>query len=122
MRGPIGYALGYPVRMPSPIPNVDLISHGSLTFAAPDLVRFPGLAIALEAGRAGGGAPCAFIAADGVAVTRFLDGEFPLGGIPRLLRDAVEQFGARHAPASVAEVAALHDEVTEFAVRWKGVA
>ena len=122
MRGPIGYALGYPVRMASPIPNVDLIAHGSLTFAAPDLVRFPGLAIALEAGRAGGGAPGALIAADGVAVTRFLDGEFPLGGIPRLLRDAVDQFGARHAPASVDEVAALHDEVTEFAVRWKGAA
>jgi 1-deoxy-D-xylulose-5-phosphate reductoisomerase len=122
MRGPIGYALGYPVRMASPIPNVDLIAHGSLTFAAPDLVRFPGLAIALEAGRAGGGAPGALIAADGVAVTRFLDGEFPLGGIPRLLRDAVDQFGARHAPESVDEVAALHEEVTEFAERWRGVA
>jgi len=122
MRGPIGYALGYPVRMPSPIPNVDLIAQGSLTFAAPDLVRFPGLAIALEAGRAGGGAPGALIAADGVAVTRFLDGEFPLGGIPQLLREAVDQFGARHAPASVDEVAALHEEVTEFAVRWKGAA
>ena len=52
MRGPIGYALGYPVRMASPIPNVDLAAQGSLTFAAPDLVRFPGLAIALEAGQA----------------------------------------------------------------------
>ena len=122
MRGPIGYALGYPVRMASVIPNVDLVAHGSLTFAAPDLVRFPGLAIALEAGRAGGGAPGALIAADGVAVTRFLDGEFPLGGIPRLLRDAVDQFGARHAPESVDEVAALHEEVTEFAERWRGVA
>jgi 1-deoxy-D-xylulose 5-phosphate reductoisomerase len=57
-----------------------------------------------------------------VAVTRFLDGEFPLGGIPRLLRDAVDQFGARHAPESVDEVAALHEEVTEFAERWRGVA
>jgi len=120
MRGPIGYALGYPVRMASPIPNVDLAAQGSLTFAAPDLVRFPGLAIALEAGRTGGGAPGALIAADGVAVTRFLAGEFPLGGIPQLLHDAVDQFGARHAPASVDEVAGLHEEVTEFAVRWRG--
>ena len=122
MRGPIGYALGYPVRMASPIPNVDLADQGSLTFAAPDLERFPGLAIALEAGGSGGGAPGALIAADGVAVTRFLNGEFPLGGIPQLLRDAVNQYGARHAPASVEEVTALHDEVTEFAVRWKGAA
>ncbi len=122
MRGPIGYALGYPMRMASTILNVDLVSHGSLTFTAPDLVRFPGLAIALEAGRAGGAAPGALIAADGVAVTRFLAGEFPLGGIPQLLRDAVERFGVRSAPASVAEVIALHEEVTLFAERWSGAA
>lgn len=120
MRGPIGYALGYPMRMASTIPNVDLVSHGSLTFTAPDLVRFPGLAIALEAGRASGAAPGALIAADGVAVTRFLAGEFPLGGIPQLLRDAVERFGVRSAPASVSEVIALHEEVTLFAERWSG--
>ncbi len=122
MRGPIGYALGYPVRMTSTLPSVDLASHGVLTFDAPDLIRFPGLAIALEAGRAGGAAPGALIAADGVAVTRFLAGEFPLDGIPQLLRDAVEQFGVRPAPASVAEVIALHAEVTIFAERWSGVA
>jgi 1-deoxy-D-xylulose-5-phosphate reductoisomerase len=122
MRGPIGYALGYPVRMAAAIPNVDLASHGSLTFAAPDLARFPGLAIALEAGHAGGSAPGALIAADGVAVTRFLAGEFPLGGIPNLLRDAVERFGVRPAAASVPEVIALHEEVTTFAQRWAGAA
>ena len=122
MRGPIGYALGYPVRMAASIPNVDLASHGSLTFAAPDLARFPGLAIALEAGRAAGAAPGALIAADGVAVDRFLAGDFPLGGIPQLLRDAVNQFGTRPAPASVEEVISLHEEVTQFAVRWSGAA
>ena len=122
MRGPIGYALGYPVRMDATIPNVNLSSHGSLTFAAPDLARFPGLAIALEAGCAGGSAPGALIAADGVAVTRFLAGEFPLGGIPNLLREAVERFGVRPAAASVSEVIALHEEVTEFAQRWAGAA
>ncbi len=122
MRGPIGYALGYPVRMAASIPNVDLASHGSLTFAAPDLARFPGLAIALEAGRAAGAAPGALIAADGVAVDRFLAGDFPLGGIPQLLRDAVDQFGARPAPASVEEVISLHEEVTQFAERWSGAA
>lgn len=122
MRGPIGYALGYPMRMASTIPNADLVAHGSLTFTAPDLVRFPGLAITLEAGRAGGGAPGALIAADGVAVTRFLAGEFPLGGIPQLLRDAVERFDVRSALASVFEVIALHEEVTLFAERWSGAA
>lgn len=120
MRGPIGYALGYPVRMVATIPNVDLASHGSLTFVAPDLARFPGLAIALEAGRAGGSAPGTLIAADGVAVDRFLAGDFPLGGIPRLLHDAVARFAGRTAPTTVAEVAALHEEVTAFAQGWSG--
>lgn len=122
MRGPIGYALGYPVRMAASIPNVDLVSHESLTFAAPDLARFPGLAIALEAGRVGGAAPGTLIAADGVAVDRFLAGEFPLGGISRLLYDAVSQFGSGTAPRNVAEVIALHEEVTSFAQRWNGAA
>ncbi len=120
MRGPIGYALGYPVRMAATIPSVDLASQGSFTFATPDLARFPGLAIALEAGRAAGAAPGALIAADGVAVDRFLAGDFPLGGIPQLLRDAVDQFGSRPSPASVEEVIALHEEVTQFAERWSG--
>ncbi|MFM9129511.1 MAG: hypothetical protein ACKOPF_06680 [Candidatus Limnocylindrus sp.] len=109
MRGPIGYSLGYPERMAATIPIVDLASHGSLTFSAPDLTRFPGLAIALEAGRAGGAAPGALIAADGVAVDRFLAGEFQLGGIPRLLQGAVDQFGIRPGPSSVEEVIALHE-------------
>jgi len=122
MRGPIGYALGYPVRMAASIPNVDLVSHESLTFAAPDLARFPGLAIALEAGRVGGAAPGTLIAADGVAVDRFLAGEFPLGGISRLLYDALSQFGSGTAPRNVAEVIALHEEVTSFAQRWNGAA
>lgn len=122
MRGPIGYALGYPERMAATNPNVDLISQASLTFAAPDFARFPGLAIALAAGRAGGAAPGALIAADGVAVERFLAGDFPLGGIPRLLDEAVARFGSGKAPTNVAEVIALHDEVTAFAQRWTGAA
>lgn len=121
MRGPIGFALGYPVRMNSAASIVDLAAHGSLTFAAPDLTRFPGLRVALEAGRAGGAAPGALIAADGVAVDRFLSGEFPLGGIPQLLHDTVEHFGARTAPTSVEGVIALHDEVTQFAERWRRI-
>jgi 1-deoxy-D-xylulose 5-phosphate reductoisomerase len=57
-----------------------------------------------------------------VAVDRFLAGDFPLGGIPQLLRDAVDQFGTRPGPASVEEVIALHEEVTQFAERWSGAA
>ena len=122
MRGPISFALGYPRRMPVAIPNVDLAAQGSLTFSEPDPVRFPGLAVALEAGRSSGAAAGALIAADDVAVARFLAGEYPLGGIPRLLRAAVDTFGTRPAPSSLAEVLDLHNEVTVFAESWRGAA
>lgn len=121
MRGPISFALGYPERMATSTPPIDLAVHGSLHFSHPDLTRFPGLAVALDAGRAGGAAPGALIAADGVAVDRFLEGDFPLGAIPQLLRDAVERYGVRPSPKSLSDVLALHEEVAAFATEWRGV-
>ena len=47
--------------------------------------RFPALRIAREAGRIGPRATAALIAADEVAVARFLDGTLDFPGIPRLL-------------------------------------
>lgn len=119
MREPISYALGYPKRMEAAAPSLNLALRGQLSFSDPDLERFPGLAIALEAGRVGGAAPGALIAADDVAVKRFLADEFSLGAIPQLLRTAVEHFGVRPAPKGVDEVIELHAEVTSFAEHWK---
>ena len=64
-----------------------------LDFRAPDEGRFPALRIAREAGRIGSRASAALIAADEVAVTRFLDGTLDFPGIPRLLEAAVGRFG-----------------------------
>jgi 1-deoxy-D-xylulose-5-phosphate reductoisomerase len=93
MRLPIQYALTYPERRPSPTAAADLIDIGRLDFRAPDLERFPALRIAREAGIAGPWASAALIAADDVAVDRFLDGTLDFSGIPRLLEAAVERFG-----------------------------
>jgi 1-deoxy-D-xylulose-5-phosphate reductoisomerase len=93
MRLPIQYALTYPERRPSPTAAADLIDIGRLDFRAPDLERFPALRIAREAGIAGPWASAALIAADDVAVDRFLDGTLDFPGIPRLLEAAVERFG-----------------------------
>jgi 1-deoxy-D-xylulose-5-phosphate reductoisomerase len=93
MRLPIQYALTYPDRRPSPAAAVDLIAAGRLDFRAPDETRFPALRIAREAGRSGPRASAALIAADDVAVARFLEGTLDLPGIPRLLEAAVERFG-----------------------------
>ena len=94
MRTPIQYALTYPDRLPSPSAAVDLVAAGRLDFRAPDEGRFPALRIAREAGRIGQRATTALIAADDVAVARFLDGTLAFDGIPRLLEAAVGRFGA----------------------------
>jgi 1-deoxy-D-xylulose-5-phosphate reductoisomerase len=93
MRLPIQYAMTYPVRRPSPVAPPDLIAAARLDFRAPDLDRFPALRIAREAGIAGPRASAALIAADDVAVSRFLAGTLDFVGIPRLLEAAVERFG-----------------------------
>jgi 1-deoxy-D-xylulose-5-phosphate reductoisomerase len=93
MRLPIQYALTYPDRRPSPAAPPDLVAVGRLDFRAPDETRFPALRIAREAGRLGPRASAALIAADDLAVGRFLDGTLAFDGIPRLLAAAVERFG-----------------------------
>ena len=93
MRLPIQYALTYPERLASPTPAADLVAVGRLDFRAPDETRFPALRIARDAGRIGSRASAALIAADEVAVSRFLDGTLDFPGIPRLLEAAVRRFG-----------------------------
>jgi 1-deoxy-D-xylulose-5-phosphate reductoisomerase len=105
MRLPIQYALTHPDRMPSPAAPPDLIGAGRLDFRAPDEARFPALRIAREAGRTGSRASAALIAADEVAVARFLDGSLDFRGIPRLLEAAVARFG--QGPDQAPDVGAL---------------
>ena len=112
MRLPIQYALTYPDRRPSPAAPADLLGTARLDFRAPDLERFPALRIAREAGRMGPRATTALIAADDVAVARFLAGRLDFQGIPRLLEDAVARYGAPdRAEPDLAEVLALDAEV-----------
>lgn len=74
MRLPIQYALTYPARIASNFPRLHFSRLGALTFEAPDTETFRGLTIAVEAGRAGGTAPCVMNAANEVAVEAFLGG------------------------------------------------
>src|SRR5207245_622597 len=74
MRVPISYALTYPERSATPVPQLDLASGLTLEFHAPDADTFPMLALAREAGVRGGTFPCAFNAANEVAVAAFLAG------------------------------------------------
>ena len=57
MRIPIAHTLAWPERMATTVAAARPGDVGRLEFAEPDLVRFPGAALAREALRAGGGAP-----------------------------------------------------------------
>ena len=112
MRLPIQYALTYPDRRPSPAAPPDLIATGRLDFRAPDQTRFPALRIAREAGRIGPRASAALIAADEVAVARFLEGSLGFTGIPALLEAAIARFGGTATPhPDVEELVALDRDV-----------
>ena len=72
MRIPIQFALSYPERWDAPVAPLDFRTLGSLEFAAPDTDTFRCLALAREAGKAGGTLPCVMNAANEIAVAAFL--------------------------------------------------
>ena len=95
MRVPISYALHYPERADVDLAQLDLAEVGSLTFESPDLETFACLRLALEAGEAGGTAPCVLNAADEVAVAAFLAGEIPFTGIAAVIERVMAEMPAQ---------------------------
>ena len=89
MRVPISYALTYPERAATPLPPLDLASGLTLEFHAPDLDAFPLLALAREAGERGGTYPCAFNAANEVAVQAFLERQLGFNDIAAAVEDVL---------------------------------
>ncbi|NLG25971.1 MAG: 1-deoxy-D-xylulose-5-phosphate reductoisomerase, partial [Clostridiales bacterium] len=90
MRGPIGYALGYPDRVPYGGGRLPLAQGLKLTFEPPDLARFPCLGLAYRAQRQGGVAPVALNAANEAAVEAFLGGRIGFGAIARVVERVLE--------------------------------
>jgi 1-deoxy-D-xylulose-5-phosphate reductoisomerase len=88
MRLPIQYALSHPDRWPNQLERLDLAQVGRLDFAPVDLRRYPALALALQAGRAGGTYPAVLCAADEIAIEAFLSGAIAFTRIPEIV-DAV---------------------------------
>ena len=97
MRVPISFALTYPERAATPIPVLDLASGLTLEFHAPDADTFPLLALARDAGERGGTYPCAYNAANEVAVAAFLDGRLPFLGISEVVEETLAAVDGAHA-------------------------
>ncbi|HQS58220.1 MAG: 1-deoxy-D-xylulose-5-phosphate reductoisomerase [Gallionellales bacterium 35-53-114] len=89
MRTPIAHALAYPQRIDSGVAPLDLFKVATLNFVAPDFERFPCLALAYQALRAGGTAPAVLNAANEVAVDAFLNKRISFLDIPRLINDVL---------------------------------
>ena len=116
MRIPIQYSVTFPRRTAGPAPRLDLTERSKMTFEVPDEQRFPALPIARAAGAAGPGATAALIAADDVAVERFLAGELSYPGMARLTEAAISRFSVGHAPG-LEELEAIDAEVRTWARR-----
>ena len=85
MREPIQFALTFPLRMNLSNRKLDFASLRSLTFEAPDLDRFPALALSYEALKGGGNLACVMNAANEVAVAAFLKGRIRFYDIPEVI-------------------------------------
>jgi 1-deoxy-D-xylulose-5-phosphate reductoisomerase len=97
MRVPISWALTHPHRAATPARRLDLSESFSLDFQPPDLEAFRCLALARDAGRAGGTAPAVLNAANEVAVAAFLAGAIRFPDIAAV----VEQVLSRADPEPV---------------------
>jgi 1-deoxy-D-xylulose-5-phosphate reductoisomerase len=85
MRMPIQYALTYPERAASNDLALDWTKLRRLDFEKVSTRRFPCLRLAREALRKKGAYPCAFNAADEVAVEAFLERRIPFSGIAEVI-------------------------------------
>jgi len=90
MRIPILYALTYPDRVKSDLPRLMLNECKSLTFADPDLKKFPNLSLAYRAIRRGGNMPCILNAANEIAVKAFLDDKILFTQMPEIVEYTME--------------------------------
>lgn len=94
MRVPIAHALGWPERIASGVPGLDLVQIGKLSFEAPDLERFPCLAMAEAVARAGGTMPAVLNAANEVAVAAFLGRRLNFARIAAVIESVLQQHEA----------------------------
>lgn len=118
MKLPIQYALYYPKRRFLPGERLDFAKLGQITFQAPDLEVFRGLALAYQAGRRGGTLPTVFNAANEYAVGRFLDRKIPYLTIIDMIEAAMEAHKVVEHP-SVEQILAAERETYELIEsRW----
>lgn len=108
MRTPIAHAMAWPERIDSGVSSLDIVSAARLDFEAPNLERFPCLALAMRAAEIGGSAPTALNAANEVAVDAFLRGQIGFTQIAEIVSTVLNQ--AENTELSTLEAVQLCDQ------------
>mgnify|MGYP003965771987 FL=1 len=90
MRIPIQFALSYPNRIKSSLPELDLLKKSELKFMLPDVKKFRNLALAFKALESGGNMPCILNAANDIAVRAFMDKRISLLDIPEIVEKSMD--------------------------------
>ena len=117
MRIPIASTLAWPDRMETPCTPLDLRNIGRLDFEAPDLERFPALALAMSALAAGGGRPAVLNAANEIAVAAFLGRSIGFLDIAAIVADVLARYDPPP-PVSVEDVFAVDSEARRIAAKF----
>ena len=113
MKLPIQYALYYPERRPMRGDRLDFWSMKEIIFDKPDYENFRGLALARDAGKAGGSVPVVFNAANEFAVAKFLGKKISYLEITDMIEAAMEHH-KKIAHPSLDEVLDAEAETYEF--------
>ena len=111
MRVPVASCLGWPHRLRTKLPRLDLADISKLTFEEADRSRFPALALAEAALAEGGSMPTILNGANEIAVGAFLAGKLDFRGIARLVEktmDTVSNKVGRTAPSTLDEVESVN--------------
>jgi len=95
MRLPILYSMSWPHRLKVDYgrgidEKFDLVKLGSMSFKAPDEVKYPCIPLAYAAGRQGGTMTCALNAANEMANELFRQGSFDFFGIPKVIEQTMD--------------------------------
>jgi 1-deoxy-D-xylulose-5-phosphate reductoisomerase len=120
MKLPIQYALTYPERPKSFFQRLDFAALERMTFADPDMTKFPCLELAFQALQQGGTAPAVMNAANEIAVQEFLDGHISFSAIPEMIEAAM---GA-HQPVlhpQLADILRADQEARSFVINHVNV-
>ena len=104
MRIPIQYALTYPERFRSKCESLDFSKIKNLSFARPDLAKFPCLELARQALKKGGTYPAVLNAADEEVVKMYLEGRIKFSRIPVMIEKAMEKHKGKSISPSINDI------------------